>query len=615
MNKTQDEFDKYRKEVDLSVNNALKGVKAGVSRADFNDYLWKKLNNEIGELVWEAIGAEIGQIELAVPPAHIGGDFSLEVFSLAKKIGENPNTMAKKIAGFINEGEVKQFIERAAAVGAFVNIEVKKREFYRKILAEIEELGARYGESNVNAGKTAVIDFSAPNIAKPIGVGHLRSTIIGQALANIYEETGYAVVKDNHVGDWGTQFGKLIWAWQHWGKEEMLKDHPVEALKDLYVKFNAYAKDHLKAADEARKLFARLEAKDPELVALWKRFRDLSLKDFQKIYLQLGVEFDTAIGESYFSDRANEVVELCLGKKLCQKDVASEAIIVDGLDGLPSFLLRKQDGSSLYLTRDLVALKFRVDAFNPDVILYVVGSEQELNFRQMFALAKIMGYLNENVVARHIGFGMVLVNGKKMSTREGTAVGLEELMTQAIAKAKEILMQKNPAMESSDMETVSGIVGIGAIVYNDLRQSRTNNITFDWKRMLDLEGGSAVYLQYSYVRIQSILKKLKEAGGEGGVSGPRSEIAFENQIEFEVAKKLMIFPDIILKARQADYPHYIAVYLEELATLFNSFYNEVSIIKTEDQKLRESRIMLIEAVASVIKKGLSLLGIKVPEKM
>lgn len=617
MNKMLGEFNIYRQEVDSSVKLALKKIKTGQKNIKAGNYLWEKLKNEIKQLCQKATGFKIEKIELCSPPPHISGDFSIEVFSLAKTLGQNPGDIAQKIADYINGHCAKtKFVQRAAVVGAFVNIEIKKQNFYQNAIAEIKKIGERYGESDINLKKIAVIDFSAPNIAKPIGVGHLRSTIIGNALSNIYNCTGYYVIKDNHLGDWGTQFGKLIYAWQKWGKEDLLENNAIVALKDLYVKFNDYAKNNPEAQDDARRLFAKLEAKTPELIGLWKRFRDLSTKNFQEIYSQLGINFDTAIGESYFSDQADEIVKQCLEKKLCKKDPESEAIVAADIQNIPSFLLKKQDGSSLYITRDLAALKFRIKTFKPDDILYVVGSEQELNFRQMFALAKKMGYLTKKTSAKHIGFGMVMVGGKKMSTREGTAVSLQDLITQAIEKSKEILAQKNPQMIGADIETVSKIVGIGAIVYNDLSQSRIKNITFDWKKMLDFEGGSAAYLQYSYVRIKSILKKAAEVEDKKELREMKEkDFFFESKIELNLAKKLAAFCDVIVKAQQADFPHYICVYLEELALLFNSFYAEISIINTRDEKLRQSRVILAQSVALVIKKGLSLLGIAVPEKM
>ena len=617
MEKTQDEFDKYYSEVSESVDAVKKKIrKERESRSfvSFGNYPLEKLKIEIAGIVKEALNICDPPVYLSNPPAHIYSDFSLGVFDLAKILGEKPNIVAKKIADSL-VGHKTDLVKDAFVAGPFVNVETQKKTLYREVLSNIIELGGSYGENNVNAGKTVIIDYSAPNIAKPIGVGHLRSTIIGQALANIYYATGCAVIKDNHVGDWGTQFGALIYAYQEWGDEDKIVKDPIGELKDLYVKFHQFSEDHPDAKDKARELFARLEGKDSEMVALWKRFRDLSLKDFKRVYERLGIEFDTSIGESYFTDQADELVDDCLIKEFCRKDKSSGAVVVDEIGELPSFLLRKQDGSSLYLTRDLATLQFRINEFRPDTILYVVGSEQELNFKQMFAFAKRAGYLLEGTQAKHIGFGMVLVGGKKMSTRKGTLIELEELISQSVSKSREILVKKNPDIDLEDLNKIAEIIGIGAILYNDLSQSRTKNISFDWDKMLNLEGGSAVYLQYTYARINSILRKVAETHGEIGSVSDKKEITFESKNEFDLARKLMMFPDVVLKAQESDSPHHICVYLEELALIFNSFYNETSILKTEDQKLRNSRVALSKSVATVIKKGLSLLNIKVPEKI
>ncbi|MDP3997772.1 MAG: arginine--tRNA ligase [bacterium] len=615
----QDEFEQYRLELAQAVDVVDKNLQAEKENRkyiDFSSYPLEQLKKEVRRVVQEVTGIhEMAEIELSVPPPHIPGDFALGGFGLAKQLRENPNVLANKIAKGIGEDQTI-FIEKASVVGAFVNLEVRQKIFYQNILANIFELGDHYGESNVNAGLVALIDYSAPNIAKPLGVGHLRSTIIGQALAKIYHATGYSVIRDNHLGDWGTQFGSLIYAYQQWGDEKKVAENPIKELKNLYVQFHYFAEEHPEVKDKARELFARLEKKDPKLVALWKRFRDLSIKDFERIYHRLGIKFDTNIGESYFVEQADRIVDEYLAKGLARKDEASAAVVVDQMGGIPSFLLRKQDGSSLYLTRDLATLRFRIKTFQPDVILYVVGNEQSLNFQQLFELSRRAGYLPDNVTAKHIGFGMVLRDGKKMSTRQGTVIELEDLMSQSVQKSKEILLQKNPDLDPGELEKISEIVGIGAIVYNDLHQSRMQNISFDWEKMLDFESKSAVYLQYSYVRINSMLKKFVEVYGQINFNNLAKQLfSFTNRSEFDLARKLALFPEAVLRAQQANSPHLICVYLEELSQLFNAFYGEISILKTEDKQLRESRLALSNGVALVIKKGLALLSIAVPEKM
>ncbi len=615
--KESGEFEKYRQEVEKEV--AAVKIKIEKARKEsigikWADYVLEKIRQEIKDSLGSDLTLKDDLIELVLPPAHVkDADLSWAIFELAKKNQENPAKLAEKIAQKLNDSE-GDLIGEVQTAGAFVNLKLQVDKVYSQIILQISRLGEDYGQSDLNQGKVAVIDYSSPNIAKPIGVGHLRSTIIGQALANLYRRTGYQVVCDNHLGDWGTQFGSLIWAYQNWGDEEKIVQNPIEELKNLYVRFHGESQEKPEIKDEARELFARLENGDAKMLELWKRFRDLSLQDFGRVYEKLGVKFDLNIGESYFVDQADGLVEECLKKGLCQKAQDSDAIVVEDLDGLPSFLLRKNDGTSLYLSRDLATLIFRIQNFQPESILYVVGSEQDLNFKQFFALAKKAGYLSDGVEAKHISFGMVTVNGKKMSTRRGTLIELDKLMAESIQKSREILQTKGEETDPVELEKTAEVVGIGAIIYNDLRQSRVKNISFDWKRMLDLEGASAVYLQYSYVRIQSILRKATD-GFSGDFEQKIERANFEKRCEFDLARKLMFFPEIIARAQKTDGPHHLCGYLEELAILFNSFYNEVPILKTEDEILRSSRLSLSWSVSKVLKIGLNLLSIDLPERM
>ena len=614
-------FEQYQQEIQKTVDFVVKNVEQELAERKYvstAEYPFFKVENELRDIFEISIGlSDINEdFQLQTPPTHVSGDFTIETFSLAKKLKMSPQIISSKIVEGINKEKDSKFLEKAIPVGSFVNIDVKKDELYSSVISSILKMGDSYGESDVNAGQVALIDFSSPNIAKPMGVGHLRSTIIGQALSNIYEKTGYTVINDNHLGDWGTQFGKLLLAYKQWGDDQKITENPIAELKDLYVKFHDLAKDNPDMEDQARALFAKLENGDSELMALWKKFRDLSVADFDKMYKRLGINFDTYIGESFFVKDADNAVTDCLEKGACRIDDETGAVVVDGdEDKISSFLLRKQDGSTLYMSRDLAAIKYRSQVLKPDSILYVVGNEQELNFKQLFSLAEKTGYLPSSVLAKHIGFGMVTVDGKKMSTRRGTLVELDDLLKQSVEKSHEILIQKNPSLSAKELADTSEIVGVGAILYNDLRQTRSKSISFDWEKMLDFEGASsAVYLQYTYVRIKSILRKLSEAYPETKRIDDK-KIVFETKSEFALVKKLMMFPQAIIKAQKTDSPHVISSYLEELAPIFNSFYNEISIMKTEKEELRNSRAMLCESTANVIKNGLSLLSIRVPEKM
>src|SRR3989338_593227 len=599
-----------KKEGDKAVEKTKKRIAKEFSLKKtviFDNYALVKIKENLGKI----LEVDIDKLSLDVPPEHIKTDLSLALFGFTGQgYGVNdPKKLAQEWTKKINETK-NEFIESAQALGPYLNINLKKQKVYSLLLKKVSKLKDKFGQSDLNAKKVAVIDYSGPNIAKPIGVGHLRSTIICQALANIYEATGYGVIRDNHLGDWGTQFGKLVYAYKQWGHKKKIAENPIKELNELYVKFHEEAEKNPEIEDNARQIFQKMEKEDSELIKLWMKLRSISIAEFKKIYERLGIKFDTYLGESYFAEETDKIVDECLEKGLAKKDEETGAIAVEDLEGLPSFLLRKKDDSGLYITRDLAALIFRMEVFEPDDILYVVGEEQSLHFRQLFALARALGYI-DGMKAKHIGFGLILSGGEKMSTRKGTLIELEKLIKQSVEKSKEILCQKNKDLSDKEIEEISEIVGLGAVVYNDLRQSRQKNFSFDWDRMLDFEGGSAVYLQYTVARINSILKKLNAGELEEKISKP----VFEKDSEVALARKMMFFPQIILDAQKHNSPHLVAVYLEELAQLFNHFYNEVLVINTKDANLRLSRVLLIKSVATVIKNGLGLLGVKTPEKI
>lgn len=607
-------------EKQTEIGKSIEKTKSKISKTlrskkyfDGEKYILEKIKQEIKDVL--SLSEVKTDFFLDLPPSHVTADLSLPVFDIAKEKKENPAELAKKIAETINSRSKKtNLIEKAETAGPFVNLFLSRVFVYDLALTQAIKLGEKFGENDCNAGKVALIDYSGPNIAKPIGVGHLRSTIIGQALANIYEKTGYATIKDNHLGDWGTQFGKLIYAYRQWGDKKKIAVNPIFELNNLYVKFHEEAEKDPKIEENAREIFKKMEDGDESLLKLWKKFRKISIAEFKKVYEKLGVSFDTYVGESFFAKETDKIVGDCLKKKLAKIDTETGAVAVENLNGLPSFLLRKKDDSGLYITRDLATLVFRMEIFKPDDVLYVVGEEQSLHFRQLFALAKALDYIDEDT-AKHIGFGLVLAGGEKMSTRKGTLIELNDLIKQSTEKSKEILLQKNKELNEKEIEEISEIIGIGAVIYNDLRQSRQNNISFDWDRMLDFEGGSAVYLQYTYARINSILKKADDFPRVVLGKEKINIFRFEKDSEFALARKIMFFPRVILTTQKHNAPHLVATYLEELAQLFNHFYNEVSIIGTEDEKLKASRLALIKSVAITIKNGLALLNVKTAKKI
>lgn len=546
-------------------------------------------------------GSELADFLLNIPPDYIKADFTLTISDFQK---------VKELVLKINKRR-NQFIKEAKQEGPFLNLYVDKQKIYGKILKEISKLKDNYGRISFYKGKRAFIEYSSPNIAKPMNVGHLRSTVIGEALARIYEYGGYQVMRVNYLGDWGTQFGKLLYAYKVWGEEKKIKKDPINELNKLYIKFQMESEIDESLNDKARDYFRKLEKGDKELVDLWKKFREMSITKFEEVYKRLGIKFDKHSGESFFAKSASDEIDKCLNKKVCAKGKGNS--VIAEVENLPTFLLKKQDGTTLYLARDLAAIKYRIEKYKPNLILYVVGNDQALHFKQLFKLAERMGYL-EKVIVKHISFGLVLLGGRKMSTRKGRFIELNDLLNEAVVRAKKIIEEKNPNLKEEERMEVAEIVGIGSIIYNDLRHSRSKNISFNWERMLNFESGSSAYLQYTYVRIQSLLNKAGFGIGRGfrKISG---KIYFEKSEEFDVARRLVLFPQVILDSIKNDSPHFIAGYLENLAASFNNFYNNISVINTKDQDLKLSRLFLAESTAQIIKTGLNLLNIKVPRKM
>lgn len=610
----------HLREVQESIEVAKKKIRGELlSReyVDYEGYPLAELTKSVRAIVSEATGADTEDLAIEEPPPHISGDFAVSFFDIAKKNRENPVELAKKAADRIKEGD-HRFVEKGETVGPFLNIELEKAIIIKEVVSQVLELKDKYGYSNINQGEISVIDFSAPNIAKPFGVQHLRSTIIGQSLSRIYEATGFTVIRDNHLGDWGTQFGKLTYAFEEWGKDLDLEecDDPIEELNKLYIRFGKEAEERPEILNEARRRFAKLEEGDMKYLELWDTFREVSMRGFQKTYDVLGIDFDTEIGESYFVRDAKRITQEIIDSEIADIDESGAVVVdfkkTDEENDIPSFLIQKADGSTIYISRDLATIKFRKDEFNPSAIVYVVGGEQSLNFRQVFELSKRMGY-SEGVDTVHVGFGMILVDGKKMSTRRGTLIALDELISQSINKSKEIIKEKNPSLSDEEADDIATKIGLGAIYYNDLSQSRIKDISFDWDKMLNFDEGSAAYIQYTYVRINSIMEKLGDSIDLDNFDFDK--LSFEDESEFEIVKKMMLFPDIVKKSREKNSPHYIATYLEDLCKTFNTFYNKVSIMKTEDADLKSSRAALSKAASQVINNGLYLLNISTVGKM
>lgn len=526
------------------------------------------------------------------------GDLAFPCFSLAKELKKAPQLIANELAEKISE----PIFERVVASGPYVNVFLNKKAVSKDTFQEILTKKSNYGSFTFGKGKNIVLDTSSPNIAKPFSMGHLRSTVIGNSLALLAEKCGYKAYKINHLGDWGTQFGKLIVAYQLWGNEEKVRENPIKELLDLYVKFHSEAEKDQSLEDEARAWFKKLEDGDEEAKRLWQWFRDESLKEFAKIYDLLGVDFDSYNGEAFYNDKMGEVIDILSSKGLLVESDGAEVVKLDEYN-LPPALIKKKDGATLYATRDLAAALYRHREYNFDHAIYVVGHEQSLHFKQLFLVLEKMGYPWAKKMT-HVPFGFILKDGKKMSTRKGKVVLLEEVIQEAIQLAQNNIEEKNPNLNNKD--EVAKKVGVGAIIFHDLKNERLNNVEFSLEEMLKFEGNTGPYVQYTYARACSILRKagpFEDAVGEG----------LNDEDSWEVVKMLVSFPEVILRSYEQLEPSIIAKYLLTLSQTFNKYYSKVKVLEDDTEKM--SRLALVKATTIVLEEGLRLLGIDAPEEM
>ena len=539
------------------------------------------------------------------PPNTEYGDFAIPCYGFAKKMKMDPRRVAANFAAQVSPDGL---VEKAEPRGPYLNIFLDRRLFIKEVIAELAGKGLDSPLPD-GEGKTVVIDYSSPNIAKPFGIGHLRSTVIGSALKRIFEHLGYKTVGINHIGDWGTQFGKLITAYKLWGDEEKLVHEPIRYLYGLYVRIHREAEQDSALEDEARQWFSRLENKDPEALELWQRFRDLSIEDFKRIYGRLGVRFEHYTGESFYSDLLEATVEEVKETGITE---VSEGALVVPLEDMPPALITKKDGSTLYLTRDIAAVLYRKTSYDFDSILYVVGSPQALHFRQLFAVLERMG---KTWVSRchHVPFGQIRFAHGAMSTRKGNIIFLEEVMDKAVTLAREIIEEKNPGL--ADKEEIAEAIGVGSIIFNDLKNSRVKDITFDWDEILNFNGETGVYLQYTYARIGSLLNKLEEEHGSlGSFADARfGELSFGSE-GYEIVSLLNDFEKTVRRALKEFEPSVISRYLLDVTKAFNTFYNSCRVV-TGDRLESLSRGLIVLCCRKVLRQGLLLLGLKPIEEM
>ncbi|UJS16082.1 MAG: arginine--tRNA ligase [Candidatus Jettenia sp.] len=558
----------------------------------------------IASLLKEKTNLQEDEIEkqIEIPPVLKMGDYAFPCYILSKILKKPPNIIAEELSKTI---PVMRPIVEIRAIGPYVNFFVDKAIFSGTVLRNISEWRDRYGSGNIGSGKTIVVDYSSPNIAKHLAVHHLRSALIGNAIYHIYKTLGYHCVGINHLGDWGTQFGQLIVAYKRWGSENAHKSYTVTDLNNLYVKFHQEAEKNKSLEDEAREWFKKLEAGDPEAKELWQHFKDISLKEFQKIYDMLGIHFNAFIGESFYNTMVEDTIKRIKEKGLSR--VSEEALIID-LEpyNMPPCLLRKRDDATLYATRDIAAAEYRMMTYSFDKMIYVVGAEQKLHFRQVFKALELMGY---DWASRcvHVDFGLMKFKDGKMSTRKGKVILLEDLLIEAIERVRKIIEEKNPSLENKD--TVAKEVGIGAVIFADLSTKRNKDVVFDWDTVLNFEGETGPYVQYTHARLCSILRKY----GKPVTVDINYELVKEDEA-FALIKNLSQFPSLILKAAEFYEPSLISNYLIDVCGNLNRFYNTHRVL-SDDEELTKARILLIDSTRQVIKNGLSILGIHSPDRM
>ena len=540
-------------------------------------------------------------------PADIKmGDYAFPCFKLAKLLRKAPPVIAKSIAEAIGDDPM---FEKVESVNAYVNMFVSKEDFAREVVSEAIEKGDDYGRSSIGGGEKVIVEYSSPNIAKPFHIGHIRSTVIGNSIYKIYDFLGYDTMRINHLGDYGTQFGKMICAYRRWGNKEDVIKEPIKSLLSYYTKFHVEAEKDPALEDEARAIFAKLEKGEPEEVELWQWFRDESLKEFNRVYDMLGITFDSYNGESFYSDKMPRFVQELKDKGLLVEDAGAQIVKLDEYD-LPPALITKSDGSTLYITRDIAAAVYRKETYDFYKNIYVVASQQNLHFQQWIKVIELLGYdWAKDCV--HVPFGLVSMEEGTMSTRQGRVIFLEDVLNRAVEQTRQIIKEKNVNTENID-ETAKE-VGIGAVVFNELSNYRIKDYVFSWDKVLNFEGETGPYVQYTHARACSILRNA----GDDAVA--KAKAGFDAKyITSESAHRLMSLiyelPEVIVEAGEKYEPSIVTRHIVDISQAFNKFYHDEHIlVDNEDEKI--AKIALVLAAKTAIKNGLGLLGMKAPEKM
>ena len=566
------------------------------------DYVAQELAKCLPEL-------ELAQIAegIEIPKEKTMGDYAFPCFRLAKTLRKAPNLIAQDVAAKLEGSEI---LEKVQAVGPYVNMFLNKTWRAQFILGQVDEAaaaGKAYGASTVGEGKTVVMDYSSINVAKPFHIGHLRTTVIGNSISRMLQFMGYKTVSINHLGDWGTQFGKMVVAYRKWGNPEEVEQKGVRGLLELYVKFHEEAEKDPELDEIARATFTSMEQGDEEALALWKLFVDISLKEVSRVYDMLDVKFDSFLGESYFFTRTDELISILKEKNLLQESEGAQIVDLSE-ENMPPCIVLKKDGSTLYATRDIAAAMYRKDTYDFDKCLYITGMEQILHFSQWFKVCEKIGFpWSKDLV--HIPYGLVSLEGGKLSTRGGNVIFLEDLLHEAVQKTKEIMMEKNPDLEN--MDQVAQQVGVGAVVFHDLFNNRIKDVTFSWDQVLNFDGETGPYVQYTFARASSVLRKAQWDPANQEVIDMS---LLTDEYSQEILKLIENFPKRVEEACQKWEPYMITRYTVALATAFNKFYHENSIMNAEEN-VKKARLKLTYVVTQVIKQGLYLIGVQAPEKM
>ncbi|WP_444283412.1 arginine--tRNA ligase [Granulicatella adiacens] len=557
----------------------------------------------VAEQIAKTVGEHLSVDEIVsmieVPKYANQGDLAFPAFTLAKVLRKAPQAIATEIVEAVSD----KHIARAEAMGPYANFFLERSAFADEVLKEVLELGEHYGDWDYGQGRKVVIDMSSPNIAKPMSMGHLRSTVIGNAIANLEKKVGYEPIRINHLGDWGTQFGKLIEAYKLWGSEELVKADPIAELIKLYVRFHEEAELDPTLDDKGRAWFKKLEDGDAEAVRLWEWFRSESLKEFNRVYDLLGVTFDSYNGEAFYNDKMDVVVDMLEDANLLKVDNGATIVDLEKYD-LPPALIKKSDGATLYMTRDLAAANYRKNTYDFAKCIYVVGMEQSNHFKQLKAVLNELNLpWSENIV--HIPFGLITLNGKKLSTRKGKIILLEGVLKEATELALKQIEAKNPSLENK--EAVAHAVGVGAVIFHDLKNDRTNNFDFALEEVVQFEGETGPYVQYTHARAMSILRKANHT------VDTKEAFSLTDDDAWEVLKLIENYPNVVRFAEEKCEPSAIAKFVINLAQAFNKYYAHTKVL-VEDEAFN-SRIALVQTTASLLKQGLALLGVAAPDEM